>query len=512
MKVRLGIGTGSSRATPAEATASHVLESDVRESDVGESDVRELVDGSEARGIDSVWFPDRIAAPSLEPLVALGWAAGRTRSLKLGTGVVVLPGRNPAVVAAQLASLAALAPRRIPPVFGLRSATAAERTAYPVTGPRAEVFEESLTAVRRLLSEESVTFRGRHVVLEDATVGPRPARPLDLWLGGLVPAALRRVGHLGDGWVASFVTPAEAGAARATIAAAAREAGREVEDDHYGTNLLVLPPGAADDQADRARAAAAHRRPEVDPRELVADGWDAARRQVERFVDEGITKFVVRPGVAPGSWSEFLDGFVEHSSRSRRRSAAPQHPGDRDLQHHAARVLPRRAVALRVAAFGVGDAVGVVADHRPPLERRPPRAVDLADRHPCAVLPCRAHVAGLRAGARGDDAGGRGVQVERDAHGHDVRRPVAAQGRQRAQVVLGPELRELLAPGVQVGRCDGHGHDRARLRRAGDHPPCGGAAWVRCTVSASHTQNRGSSGEVVGIAAWGSTAYVSPIT
>lgn len=293
MKVRIGVGAGPSRHDPGAATL-------------------ELVDGCEARGIDSVWFPDRVAAPAVEPIVAMGWAAGRTSELKLGTGVVVLPGRNPAVVAAQLASLAALAPRRILPVFGLRPATPAERTVYPVPGPRAAVFEEALTVVRRLLTEESVTFRGEFFTLDEAVVAPRPARPLDLWLGGLVPAALRRVGRLGDGWLASFVTPAEAGVARATIAAAAVEAGREVEDDHYGTNLLVLPPGTAPEDADRARASSAHRRPELDPDDLVADGWADARRRVRRFVDEGITKFVVRPAVAPASWPGFLDEFAEH--------------------------------------------------------------------------------------------------------------------------------------------------------------------------------------------------------
>jgi probable F420-dependent oxidoreductase len=293
MKVRIGIGAGPSRHDPAAATL-------------------ELVDGCEARGIDSVWFPDRVAAPTVEPIVAMGWAAARTTSLKVGSGVVVLPGRNPAIVAAQLASLAALAPRRILPVFGLRPATAAERTVYPVPGPRVAVFEEALTVVRRLLTEESVTFHGEFFSLDDATVEPRPQRRLDLWLGGLVPAALRRVGRLADGWLASFVTPAEAGAARATIAAAATEAGRTVEEDHYGTNLLVLPPGASPEDADRARASSAHRRPEVDPRELVADGWDEARAQVRRFVDQGITKFVVRPAAAPASWPGFLDEFAEH--------------------------------------------------------------------------------------------------------------------------------------------------------------------------------------------------------
>lgn len=293
VKVRVGIGAGPSRTDPAASTL-------------------ELVDGCESRGIDSVWFPDRIAAPAIEPMTALGWAAGRTQHLKLGTGVVVLPGRNPAIVAAQLASLAALAPRRILPVFGLQPATPAERTSYPVPGPRGAVFEEALTVVRRLLTEESVTFHGEFYDLDDAVVEPRPTRPLDLWLGGLVPAALRRVGRLGDGWLASFVTPAEAGAARRTIAAAADQAGRAVEDDHYGTNLLVVPDGALPQDVDRARASSAQRRSDVDPDDLLAADWSQARDLVRRFVDEGITKFVVRPAVAPASWPGCLDAFAEH--------------------------------------------------------------------------------------------------------------------------------------------------------------------------------------------------------
>lgn len=292
MSVRLGIGAGVSDDEPAAAT-------------------RDLVDGCERRGIDSVWFPDRIAAPAIEPLTALAWAAGRTEHLKLGTGVVVLPGRNPAVVAHQLASLAALAPRRILPVFGLQPATPAERTMYPVDGRRADVFEEALVVVRRLLGEPVVTHHGRFFHLDKAVVEPRPAKPLDLWLGGLVPDALRRVGRLGDGWLASFVTPDEAGAARRVIAEAADAAGREVEDDHYGTNLLVLPDGATADDLAHARAAAARRRPDTEaPEELVAADWAQAKHLVSAFVDAGITKFVVRPVVSPKSWDGFLDGFA----------------------------------------------------------------------------------------------------------------------------------------------------------------------------------------------------------
>jgi probable F420-dependent oxidoreductase len=291
LKVRLGIGAGPTRGDAAE-------------------DMRTLVDGCERRGIDSVWFPDRIATEAVEPLTALGWAAGRTEHLKLGTGVVVLPGRNPAVVAHQLASLAALAPRRILPVFGLQPATPSERTAYPVPGPRAAVLEEALVVVRRLLTEEVVTHHGRFFTLDGASVGPRPPKPLDLWLGGLVPAALRRVGRLADGWLASFVTPAEAAAARTVIAEAADAADREVEDDHYGTNLLVMPPEASADDVDRAFAATARRRPEVDPETLIARDWAQAQRLVGEFVEGGITKFVVRPAVAPERLDDFLDAFV----------------------------------------------------------------------------------------------------------------------------------------------------------------------------------------------------------
>jgi probable F420-dependent oxidoreductase len=291
LKVRLGIGAGLTLGDPAE-------------------DTRALVDGCERRGIDSVWFPDRIATDAIEPLTALGWAAGRTEHLKLGTGVVVLPGRNPAVVAHQLASLAALAPRRILPVFGLQPATPAERTAYPVPGPRAVVFEEALVVVRRLLSEEVVTHHGRFFTLDEATVAPRPAKPMDLWLGGLVPAALRRVGRLADGWLASFVTPAEAAAARTAIAEAADAADRQVEDDHYGTNLLVVPPEAREEDVERAFATTARRRPDVDPAGLIARDWAHARHLVGEFVDGGITKFVVRPAVAPERLDDFLDAFT----------------------------------------------------------------------------------------------------------------------------------------------------------------------------------------------------------
>lgn len=61
--------------------------------------------------------------------------------------------------------------------------------------------------LRRLVSEETVTHHGEFFTLDDASVAPRPTRPLDLWLGGRAEVGLRWVGRLADGWLGSFLTP-----------------------------------------------------------------------------------------------------------------------------------------------------------------------------------------------------------------------------------------------------------------------------------------------------------------
>jgi probable F420-dependent oxidoreductase len=283
----------------------------------GVSSLTELVDAAEAAGIDSIWLADVISSPeTTDPLIGLAYAAGRTRHLKLGTGVLVLPGRNPATVAAQLAGLAALAPGRILPAFGLQPATPADRSMYPAPpGRRGDLFEEAVCVVRALLTQPSVTHHGRFFHLDDASVAPRPVRPLDLWLGGRLPVGMRRVGRLADGWLGSFVTPEEAASCRTQIVAAATDAGRAIEEDHYGTNLIL----ALDDgSADAASAQAARLRPDLtDPGVLVSRGWAALRTDIRRFIDAGLTKFVVRPAGRVASQREFLDAF-SHELPTRR--------------------------------------------------------------------------------------------------------------------------------------------------------------------------------------------------
>src|SRR5712691_3635597 len=152
VKIRIGMGLGPA-AVPGELAAA--------------------VGCLEELGIDSLWLSEMVYGPLVEPLTGMAYALARTARLKVGTGVSVLPGRHPVLVAKQLASLAGLAPARVLPVFGLQPARANERPLFPVPpGQRGAVFDESLLLLRLLLRQETVSFSGEFFDVEDASVGP----------------------------------------------------------------------------------------------------------------------------------------------------------------------------------------------------------------------------------------------------------------------------------------------------------------------------------------------------
>ncbi|ADJ45221.1 coenzyme F420-dependent N5,N10-methenyltetrahydromethanopterin reductase [Amycolatopsis mediterranei S699] len=268
----------------------------------GPAEFAGLAERLEDAGVDSLWLSELVYSPEVDPMIGMAHALARTAKLKVGTGVAILPGRHPVLVAKQLRTLAGLAPKRVLPVFGLRPARAAETALFPVPpGRRAAVFDESLVLLRRLLEEDEVSFDGEFFQVDDVDLGPRPANRLDVWLGGAAPEALRRTGRLADGWLGSFHTPSQARDARIAIQRAAAEAGREIEEDHFGLSLVVADRGIPGELA----AVAERRSPGVPVTDLVATSWPEARRLVEQYIEAGLSKFVLRPGHAD------FDGFLE---------------------------------------------------------------------------------------------------------------------------------------------------------------------------------------------------------
>lgn len=287
MKVRIGVGLG--------------VRTRLHGADYGA-----VVDSLERLGFDSLWLSERISGEAPDPVVAMAYAAGRTTNLKFGMSVLVLPGRNPVVLAKEMATLAVMSNGRLLPAFGLGVADGMEHQAFGVArGERAKWFDEALSVMRKCWFDEVVDHDGERFHYEGLKVRPQPKR-LDVWLGGIAPSELRRVGRMADGWLPSFVTPADAAAGRVVIEQVAAEHEREIEDDHYG----VLIPYAMNAVPDLLLSQLGKRRPDLDdPSVLVPVGWDAVIDTIKRFVDVGTTKFVVLPLMEPGDaagWDEHL--------------------------------------------------------------------------------------------------------------------------------------------------------------------------------------------------------------
>lgn len=284
MKIRIGVGSGGASSTP-QALA-------------------EMVTALDQLGFDSLWLSEVLTGPVLDPVVGLSWAAATNPRLKLGT-TMLLPGRNVVRLAKQLASLDQLSGGRLLVTLVPGLTYAPERDAIGVDPKRrGAVIDDALPLLRRLWAGETVSHDGPAGSFRDVTLSPLPVQqPLEVWLGGTIPAALERCGRLSDGWLPSLCTPEEAAAGRGVIEEAAARAGRSISGEHFGMSI-----GYASAPIDPATARVmAARRPRA--LELTPVGLPALRKMIESFIAVGFSKFVVRPVMAPASWRAELEAL-----------------------------------------------------------------------------------------------------------------------------------------------------------------------------------------------------------
>jgi probable F420-dependent oxidoreductase len=187
--------------------------------------------------------PYNAAMPILEALVTLGFLAAATSRVTLGTEVLVLPQREPTLVAKQVSTLDTLSGGRIRLGIGVGWQESEYEALGADFGTRGARMDEAITLLRTYWTEPQVTIEGRHYRARAMGMEPKPpqGRRLPIWIGGASEAALRRVGRLGDGWLASRVTDADDGRrAIATIRRYAAEAGRDPAT--IGFSSMVAPP------------------------------------------------------------------------------------------------------------------------------------------------------------------------------------------------------------------------------------------------------------------------------
>jgi len=290
MKVRIGFGLGTRASTDATRFA-------------------EMVRALEALRFDSLWLSERVTGDCPDPIVALGVAAGLTTRIKFGFSVLVVPGRNPMLLAKELATLDRLSGGRLLPAFGLGVVDPAEQQAFGVDRTeRAARFDEALPLLRRFWAGEIVDHAGPFHEYQAAVVQPRPVQnPLEIWLGGVAPSELRRCGRLGDGWLPSFCTPDDVKAGIPVIQAHAASAGRAIDAEHFG----ALLPYSAGPLPDAVRGAVAARRPGVDAGQVVAAGLGQLRTMIDQHLDAGGSKFVVVPVSEPPDWGQHLSEVAD---------------------------------------------------------------------------------------------------------------------------------------------------------------------------------------------------------
>jgi probable F420-dependent oxidoreductase len=268
---------------------------------------RTLATAAEQSGIESLWtvehvvvprgyeseypydrsgrMPGRESAPVPDPLIWLTWVAACTTQLKVGTGILILPERNPVVLAKETATLARLSGDRF--IFGVGAGWLAEEfdaigVPFAERGPR---LEDHIGALRALWSGSPASFEGLFTNFADVYSEPSPPRgTIPIVIGGHSPVAARRAGRLGDGFFPGRGSPQDLRALFDVMRKAAVDAGRDPD-----TIELTAPAGAA----------------------FFADPLEA----VKEFEDMGVSRIVIPPlsfdvGEITGALARFGDEVI----------------------------------------------------------------------------------------------------------------------------------------------------------------------------------------------------------
>jgi probable F420-dependent oxidoreductase len=163
-----------------------------------------------------------------EPFVMFGYLAGVTRALELVTGVIILPQRQTTLVAKQAAEVDLLSDGRFRLGIGVGWNAVEYEALGEDFGNRGKRSAEQIGLLRRLWTEQSVTFAGDFHTVTGAGIAPLPVqRPIPVWVGAASPPGYKRAGRLADGWF-PMMTPGPAlDEARTIVETAAAEAGRD---------------------------------------------------------------------------------------------------------------------------------------------------------------------------------------------------------------------------------------------------------------------------------------------
>ena len=257
------------------------------------------VDLCDSGGIDSIWQSDRLigADKNLEVMSVMAALAGGTSHVKFGMNVASLGLRDPVLMAKQCATIDVLSEGRLLPAFGIGSSRSHDyiATNTPTAG-RGRRMDEGLEIIKRLWTEESVSYAGDCYQLNEAAIAPKPIQyPMPLWIGGSAAKAIERTARWGTGWQAGIESADKVGPVISAIKAKTKELGRTIDDDHFGAGF-GFRFGSESEKIVQRYTKGISARLGKDAKQYNAIGGTAEIMELlQDFLDSGAHKFILRP-------------------------------------------------------------------------------------------------------------------------------------------------------------------------------------------------------------------------
>jgi len=257
-----------------------------------------IAERAEELGYSSLWTSDHILIPAslpepygnlLESFATLSYLAARTSRIRLATGILVLPQRDPLLVAKQAATIHHLSGGRL--TLGIAVGWIEQEYAYLRSNfrSRGHTADEYIAAIRALFEMETPEFHGAHISYADALFSPRPSAPLPIVVGGSSQAALKRAATLGDGWHGINQSPEQVTAAIAAMEQYERRS-------PFGISLRTkMRIGGAATTAS-----------------LTGDAESLAER-VEQYASAGVDQLVVEP--VASDLDDFIDQITQFATK-----------------------------------------------------------------------------------------------------------------------------------------------------------------------------------------------------
>jgi probable F420-dependent oxidoreductase len=254
-----------------------------------------IADAAKALGYASLWTNDHVLVPIsrpepfgnvLESLTTLSYLAASTSRIRLGTGILVLPQRDPLLVAKQAATISHLSGGRLSLAVGVGYIKEEYAFLRADFGNRGHLADEYIAAMRELFESDAPEFQGQHINYSDVLFSPRPSARIPILVGGDSPAALRRAASLGDGWYGLWRSPHQVRESVAQIHEFGRPAQFEVSLTRVGSRL-----------------------PDKDPETSLQGDADVILHKIQDYGEAGVDRLVIEP------LSSDLDDFLRQPAR-----------------------------------------------------------------------------------------------------------------------------------------------------------------------------------------------------